>query len=168
MPSPLHECFLAFVRRDIEYQLSDIQGGLDPAVQTAQGIRCAGSPDLIMADGGKHTPDLAFRHIDALYPGVIIETAYSQSRKRKGKDLARLAGRYIVGSFGQINRVIGLSARYPDGSRGTITVWGPVWTTTDQGRQRMEVMELVGPNVCRSRIHVLITASLNDKGLSAR
>ena len=153
MPGPLHEGFLALVRRDLESQLLEIQTVSDPALQTVPWIMCGGSPDLVMVDGGKHTPDTVFGYERALYPGLVIEVAHSQSRKRKGKDLALLAHRYIAGSLGKINRVIGLSVSYPVGMRGTISVWGPVWSTTGQGSRRMEVMELVGPDVCLDLMH---------------
>ena len=50
--------------------------------------------DTTLSAKSKHEPDASFWHDDAQYPGVIIEVAYSQKRKRLG----RLAKEYVLDS----------------------------------------------------------------------
>lgn len=46
------------------------------------------------------------------FPGLGIEIAFSNLRKRDGEDLARLAASYILGSNGNVNRVIGIEIEH--------------------------------------------------------
>ncbi len=74
----------------------------------------------------QHEPDAVFEHIDAQYPGVVIEVSFTQ----KKKDLARLADSYILGSEGNIRVVVGLDIEYKTSSkdpskRATISMWRP-------------------------------------------
>ncbi|KAI9768153.1 MAG: hypothetical protein M1839_004180 [Geoglossum umbratile] len=68
---------------------------------------------------GHRSPDAAFRHNDARYPSIVIETSFSQKRK----DLPRLADHYIPGSYGNIKMVIGLDIEYRNSKRATVSVW---------------------------------------------
>ncbi|KAI9771579.1 MAG: hypothetical protein M1839_002772 [Geoglossum umbratile] len=76
----------------------------------------------ISSDGqqyGHHSPDAAFRHNEAGYPSIVIETSFPQKRK----DLARLADNYILGFYGNIGVVIGLDIEYCGSKRATVSVW---------------------------------------------
>jgi hypothetical protein len=48
----------------------------------------------------RHEPDAVFEHLEAQYPGVVIEASFTQKRK----DLPRLADSYILGSDGNSMR----------------------------------------------------------------
>jgi hypothetical protein len=99
--------------KEIEAQLSSITHGADPSPNFARQIDHDGSERLIFTipkigeDGVEtlqHEPDAVFEHIDAQYPGVVIEVSFTQ----KKKDLARLADSYTLGSEGNIHVVVGL------------------------------------------------------------
>jgi hypothetical protein len=57
------------------------------------------------------------------YPGIVIETSFSQKRK----DLPKLAEDYILGSIGNITVVIGLDIEYWKAKRATFSMWRPEW-----------------------------------------
>lgn len=66
--------------------------------------------------------DATFQHDDALWPGVVIEVAYSQS----SKDIPNLADDYILETNGSVRVVVGLGsitiqkkAQFPYGVRIT-------------------------------------------------
>ena len=61
----------------------------------------------------KYEPDASFWHDDAQYPGVIIEVAYLQKRKRLGQ----LAEDYRLDSDASIQVVVGLDIEY--GKKGS-------------------------------------------------
>ena len=69
----------------------------------------------------KHKLDAFFWHDDAQFPGVIIEVAYSQKRKR----LDRLAEEYLLDSDASVQVVVILDIGYgKKGSRkATLSVW---------------------------------------------
>ena len=56
----------------------------------------------------KYEPDASFWHHDARDPGVIIEVAYSQKKKR----LHRLAENYRVDSDTGVRVILGLDVEY--------------------------------------------------------
>src|SRR5436305_7086969 len=93
--------FIAGVEDAIYTQLKAIRDRPDGAALFAQKVRPARSTEIhFPVDGAphstnsKHEPDASFWHDDAQYPGVIIEVAYSQKRKR----LDRLAEDYLLDS----------------------------------------------------------------------
>ena len=94
----------------IERQLHSIANGAGPAANFTQSIRPTGSVTITFDDPqySKHEPDASFKHIDAEYPGVVIEISYSQKRK----DLGRLADDYILGSDGSIHAMVGVDVEY--------------------------------------------------------
>ncbi len=72
------------------------------------------------------SPDIAFTHIEAKHPGLIIEVSYSQEQK----DIAKIADDYILGTEGNIRTVLGLDLSYKNTKRHTtpdksarISVW---------------------------------------------
>jgi hypothetical protein len=102
--------------------------GQTGAALFAQKVRPARSTEIHFpvddaphSTNSKHEPDASFWHDDAQYPGVIIEVAYSQKRKR----LDRLAEDYLLDSDASVRVVVGLDIEY--GKKGlrkaTISVW---------------------------------------------
>ena len=89
----------------------------------------------------KHVPDASFWHEDAEYPGVIIEVAYSQKRKKLG----RLAEDYLLDSDASVQVVIGLDIEYGNkGSRkATLSVWRTHVAHTANGDELRVVQEIV-------------------------
>jgi len=61
----------------------------------------------------KYKPDASFWHDNAQYPGVIIEVAYSQKRKRLGW----LANNYLLDLDANVWVVISLDIKY--GKKGS-------------------------------------------------
>jgi hypothetical protein len=76
---------------------------------------------MIRFEVSTHHPDASFGHEEAMYPGVIIEVAYSQKRK----NLYRLAEDYLLKSDNSIRAVIGLDIEYgtPGSRKATLSVW---------------------------------------------
>jgi hypothetical protein len=134
MPSPLHEYLAANIVRNISRQLDSIANGTGPAAQFAQGISPTGSFTITFDDPqyGKHEPDASFTHIDAGYPGVVIEVSYSQKRK----DLPRLADDYILGSGGSIRAVVGVDIEYR-GKMATLSIWRPQVEVNDADEEEL-------------------------------
>lgn len=89
----------------------------------------------------KYQPDTSFWHDEAEYPGVVIEVAYSQKRRR----LDRLAEDYLLDSDANIRVVIGLDIEYgKQGSRkATLSVWRTDLFHTPNGDELRVVQEAV-------------------------
>lgn len=134
MPSEAHEFCVSSLLDEIGSQLRHCRVSGDPRSQAfAKDVRPAGSPDLKLpldGDGhvNKHSPDGSFRHLQATWPGVVIEIAFSQSPK----DLDSLAWEYISDSDGGIQVVVGLDLAYKT-KEATLSVWRPVITTGEDG-----------------------------------
>jgi hypothetical protein len=97
----------------------------------------------------KYEPDASFWHKDARYPGLIIEVAYSQKRKRLG----RLAEDYLLDSnaTGSVQVVVGLDVEYGDkeSRKATLSVWRTQVVNTADGDE-LRVVQEVEDDVCRS------------------
>jgi hypothetical protein len=108
-------------------------------------IEDSGSTRLTFPDSdyGPHDPDSSFRHLEAQYPGIIIEVSYSQKRK----DLPRLADDYILGSDGNVCAVIGLDVEYR-GKMATLSVWRPRILINDDGSEELQAEQTVINQVC--------------------
>lgn len=153
MPTGIHELFTDSVEDAIRSQLKVIRSGSDKAALFAQRVRPARSTEIYFpvdeaAPGtkSKHEPDSSFWHDDAEYPGVIIEVAYSQKRKK----LNRLAEDYLLDSDASIKIVVGLDIEYgKKGSRkATLSVWRTEVVQTLDGeelRVSQEVADEVFP-----------------------
>ena len=117
MPTGVHELFIDGVEDAIRSQLKVIRSGSDRAALFTQKVRLARSTEISFpVDGAlsstksKYEPDASFWHDDAQYPGVIIEVAYSQKRKR--------LGRLADDSDANVRVVVGLDIEYgKEGSR---------------------------------------------------
>lgn len=108
MPSFLHESLLQKILFDITLQLEKLRNSpIKPVAEFVAGATSVGSANLTI-DGGYFSLDVQFKRKEHHLPGLVIEIAFSQSKKRKGKDLARLAESYILGSNGNVKRIIGI------------------------------------------------------------
>ncbi|KAF2726979.1 hypothetical protein EJ04DRAFT_539181 [Polyplosphaeria fusca] len=140
MPSGVHELFIDAVEDAIRSQLKAIRSGSGPEARFAQKVRPARSTEIefpaedVQASGrSKYEPDASFWHENAQYPGVIVEVAYSQKKKR----LDRLAEDYLLDSDASVQVVVGLDIEY--GKRGsrqaTLSVWRTRMINTDEGAE---------------------------------
>jgi hypothetical protein len=147
MPTGVHELFIDGVEDAIRSQLKAIRSGSGNAARFAQKVRPARSTGIEFpvenAPPGrksKYEPDASFWHDDAQYPGVIIEVAYSQEKKR----LSRLAEDYLLDSDANIRIVVGLDIEYgKKGSRkATLSVWRTDLFHTPNGDELRAVQEV--------------------------
>ncbi|KAF2799726.1 hypothetical protein K505DRAFT_332307 [Melanomma pulvis-pyrius CBS 109.77] len=148
MPTIVHEFFIDGVEDRIRSQLKAIRSGSDEAAFFAQKVRTARSTviyspvnDTPPSAKTKYEPDASFWHDDAEYPGVIIEVAYSQKRKR----LSRLAEDYLLDSDASVQVVVGLDVEYGKaGSRkATLSIWRTRIAHTTNGDELRVVQETV-------------------------
>ncbi|MCJ1404966.1 hypothetical protein MMC11_008192 [Xylographa trunciseda] len=133
MPSDIHERLGCLIRRDIFAQLNAFGNGNNLAATIAQNIRPSGSASVFLEDGTRRDPDMQFKYKGARYPSLILEIAYSQSRKGSGKDLTELADQYITESSGSIRTVIGISIDYQRTKQATVSIWHPKYGLDEQG-----------------------------------
>ncbi|KIX96536.1 uncharacterized protein Z520_07802 [Fonsecaea multimorphosa CBS 102226] len=77
------------------------------------------SPVDFAEDGSWHSPDVAFAHIGAYYPGVVFEISFSE----KKLPLQELAQQYFRGSDGEVQVVVGFDIEFPDAKKGKFMVW---------------------------------------------
>lgn len=148
MPTAIHELFIARVEDAIFSQLKSIREGTDDAAAFAHKVAPARSTEIYFpvdnaASGtkSKYEPDTSFWHDDAKYPGVIIEVAYSQKRKRLG----RLAEDYLLDSNASVQAVVGLDIEY--GKKKSRKATLSVWRTRIDGNE-LGVVEEVAAQVC--------------------
>lgn len=148
MPTAIHELFIARVEDAIFSQLKSIREGTDDAAAFAHKVSPARSTEIYLpvddaATGtkSKYEPDTSFWHDDAKYPGVILEVAYSQKRKRLG----RLAEDYLLDSNASVQAVVGLDIEY--GKKKSRKATLSVWRTRIDGNE-LRVVEEVAAQVC--------------------
>lgn len=133
MPSNVHERLGCLIRCDIFAQLDAFRKGNNLAATLAQNIRPSGSGSIFLEDGARRDPDMQFKYTGAQYPSLIVEIAYTQSRKDGGKNLMALAEQYITESSGSIQTVIGISLDYQRGKKATVSIWHPKYGLDVQG-----------------------------------
>jgi Uma2 family endonuclease len=138
MPTGVHEVFIAGVKDAIYTQLKLLRDGSDEAALFAQMVRPARSTEIyFLVDDVpysinlEHEPDGSFWHDDAEYPGVIIEVANSQKRKR----LDRLAEEYLLDSDASLQVIIRLDIEYgkKESRKATSSVWRTQVAHTNEG-----------------------------------
>jgi hypothetical protein len=148
MPTAIHELFVARVEDTIFSQLKLIRDGRDNAAAFAQKVQLARSTEIYLSTDkfpsikqSKYEPDASFWHDDAQYPGVIIEIAYSQKKKK----LNRLAESYLLDSDTSVQVVIGLDIEYgmKESRKATLSVWRSRIFYTDKGDELRVVQEIV-------------------------
>jgi hypothetical protein len=103
-------------------------------------VQEARSTEIHFDTGASYEPDASFWHDNAQYPGVIIEVAYSQNKKRLG----RLADNYLIDSDASVRAVVGLDIEYgKKGSRkATISIWRPQLFNTTDGPELRTVQDV--------------------------
>lgn len=147
MPTGVHERFIGGVEDAIRSQLKTIGSGSHAAALFAQKLYADRSTRVTLpvddnqhGTSSKHEPDASFSHDDAKYPGVIIEVAYSQKRKR----LARLAEDYLLDSDANVRVVVGLDIEYgkKESRKATLSVWRPHVVHTSDGDELRAVQEI--------------------------
>lgn len=152
MPTAVHELFIARVEDAIHSQLKSIREGPGSAAHFAQKVHPARSTEIYFpvddtppSIKSKHEPDASFWHDDAQYPGVIVEVAYSQKKKR----LDRLAEDYLLDSDASVQVVVGLDIEYgKKGSRkATLSIWRTHMAHTFDGDE-LRVVREVADEVC--------------------
>ncbi|KAI9695105.1 MAG: hypothetical protein M1820_008909 [Bogoriella megaspora] len=144
MPTAVHEFFIDKVEDAIRSQLKVIRDESGRKAQFAQKVETARSTIVRLATSdpsinSEYQPDASFWHSNARYPGVIIEVAYSQKKKRLG----RLAENYLLDSNTSIRAVVGLDIDYgKKGSRkATLSIWRPRLFDTADGSELRAVDE---------------------------
>lgn len=148
MPSAVHELFIDGLEDEIRSQLKAIRGGSDAKAQFAQKVRAARSTEIRFAANAsssqsKYEPDASFGHIDAQYPGVVIEVAYSQKKKRLG----RLAENYLLDSDASVRVVVGLDIEYgKDSCKATLSIWRPELSDSPSGPE-LRAVDVVADKV---------------------
>jgi hypothetical protein len=144
MPTVLHEDLALSIVLDVTRQLSSIASGAGPVADFAKSIRPTGSGKITFDDSSStHNPDASFKHVQARYPGVVVEVSYSQKRK----DLPRLADDYILGSDGDIRVVIGVDIGYRD-KAAALSIWRPQIQVNDAGEAELVAHQTLSDQVC--------------------
>ncbi|KAF2001250.1 hypothetical protein P154DRAFT_490637 [Amniculicola lignicola CBS 123094] len=146
MPTGVHGLFIDKVEDAIRTQLKIIRSKSGRSAQFAQKVHPARSTEInfttsALSSKSKYEPDESFWHDDAQYPGVIIEVAYSQKKKRLG----RLAENYLLDSDASVRVVVGLDIEYSEkGSRkASLSMWRPRLFETADGSELRAVEEAV-------------------------
>lgn len=175
MPTKIHESLIRLFDESIIDQLKLIRNGSDKAALFAQRLRCYGSGDIYFPSDdapqsrkSHRSPDTSFEHLDADYPGIIVEVSYSQKRK----DLRSLAETYILDSDTSVQVVVGLDIEYgKKGSRkATLSVWrGRFIPTAD--RVDTEIFQEITDEVCpilKQFLHSLISDILHSRSVTTK
>jgi hypothetical protein len=157
MTTPTHDLFIESIVDEIKSLLKDIdQGPLQTVAEIARNIKSQSTSRILLTDDPtddtkypKHSPDAAFRHAAANYPGVVFEVSYSQKRK----DLGYLAENYIIGSRGSIRMVVGLDIEYRGTKKATVSVWRPRIGTDDDGEIFLEAEQTVKSEVSEVTVY---------------
>ncbi|EKD12521.1 uncharacterized protein L3040_009427 [Drepanopeziza brunnea f. sp. 'multigermtubi'] len=139
-PTALHEQYIINIVEEIQAQLISVR---DNSADFASKIRSRGPASIKSLDEEytTHDPDAQFRHLNASFPGVVIEISYSQKRK----DLGRLANDYILGSESDIQVVLGLDIEDKTSKVATISVWRPNIITNSVGKKE-RIAQLIAAN----------------------
>lgn len=124
MPTAVHDFFTRFLANGIRDQLKIVANKGGDVGEFASRIENGGSSRIMLpGETGDNSlamrrePDEQFQHLDAAYPGVVIEVSYSQD----GKDLSRLAEDYILRSNGDVKTVLGIDINNAEDS--TVSIW---------------------------------------------
>ncbi|KAF1952018.1 hypothetical protein CC80DRAFT_573058 [Byssothecium circinans] len=109
MPTRAHEIVIRQVEGDILKQLEKLRAGQDRKARFAQKVDS---------------------HDDAVYPGIVIEVAYSQRKDA----LDQLAKVYLLDSDTNIQVVVGIITPYrKDPPNATLSIWRPDISQTPNG-----------------------------------
>lgn len=136
MPTTVHESLTADVAIEIKRSIQQFSAqcalpSTFPAFLNA--IKYMASSDIYAYDDPhyKRSPDAAFSHPGDQFPGIVIETSYSQ----KAESVEKRADEYVMMSNGNIRMVIGFDVEYrPNNQRvDTISIWRPMHGQDQEG-----------------------------------
>jgi hypothetical protein len=133
MPRLLHDQLAASIVTNLQRQFDSIASGVGPAATFAENILNTNSATIEFIVSS-HSPDASFKHVQAKYPGLVMEVSYSQKRQ----DLPRLAHDYITKSSGNIKVVVGIDLEYR-GNMATLSVWRSQIRVNRAGEKRVFV-----------------------------
>lgn len=131
----IHEASITLIKKEINTQLERLAAIDNSHGAFAAQIRDATSSRILFRtenpDSGirgfiRREPDAQFKHIDAIFPGVIFEVS------QHGEDFEQLASDYITCSGGDIKAVIGIILNDGGTRQSTITLWRTCFVR-DQG-----------------------------------
>jgi hypothetical protein len=157
MPTAVHELFTARLDDAILSQLKSLREGSGDTAAFARKVHSARSTTIYFPTDGepsgtmsRHEPDASFRHIDAKYPGVIVEVAYSQ----KSAKLSRLAEAYLQDSNASVRVVVGLDIEHDKkrSQKATVSIWRSHMVDTTDGTE-LRVAQEVTDEVSYYYIH---------------
>jgi hypothetical protein len=141
IPHPFHTRLAKY----LQYQLRLIASGVGSTATFAKKIRptVSATIEFIVPSHTKNSPDASFKHVQAKYPGVVIEVSYSQKRL----DLPLLAHDYITRSRGNIKVVVGIDVEYR-GKMSTLSVWRPRKRVNLAGEKQLVAHRTLSKQVC--------------------
>jgi hypothetical protein len=145
MPRLLHYQLAGSVTNNLGRQLWSIASKTGPAATFAQEIMNTLSATIKFTGSAAptHSPDGSFKHIEAKYPGVVMEVSYGQ----KKKDLPLLASDYIIRSRGSIKVVVGIDLEYI-GKKATLSMWRPQIRRNKAGKKEVFMHRAISKQVC--------------------
>jgi hypothetical protein len=155
MAGRIHEMVISSVVTELILQLRSISCGQTASATFARHIKSCNHTTLKFPQYSTHAPDGQFQHLQARWPGLVIEISHSQKRH----DLPRLADDYILGSNGNIRVVLGIDIDYGGSKEVTLSVWRPKFISNDAGKQVLVVEQTVKNEVIRDK-----DGSPNDSG----
>lgn len=135
MPSKLHDLFTKKVVLEIHNQINTAIAEFSKSSSTSslaqflQDVEETTTSDVQASDNPRHrrSPDASFCCNGAQFPGLVIETAYSQG----SKSLRRVADDWVMLSDGNVKMVIGLEIGYRAKKNAKVIdkvyVWEPKW-----------------------------------------
>jgi hypothetical protein len=136
MPTRIHEILTVRIADEIKSSIRQfsIQCVLPSALPAfLDAIENLSSSDIFALDDPDHKrcPDASFSHPDDQYPGIVIETSYSQ----KVRNVEKGADEYIMMSNGNIMMVICLDVEYRSNNQqvDTLSLWRPMHGRDQKG-----------------------------------
>jgi hypothetical protein len=136
MPTRTHELVTAGIIEELEsriHQFSTQCAPSSPLPAFLNAIQNELSSDILAHDDLNHkrSPDAAFAHPDDQFPGIVIETSYSQAAKK----VEKRADEYIMMSNGNIMIVISLDVEYRPNNQqvDTLSVWRSALGQDEEG-----------------------------------
>ena len=136
MPTRTHDLCTALIAKEIDSCIHRFSTECAlPSVLPAflNVIRNESTSDIFGYNDCKHkrSPDAAFSHPDDQYPGIVIETSFSQ----EAKAVEKRADEYVMMSNGNIKMIISFDVEYRASNRkvDTISVWRSAYGQDQEG-----------------------------------
>ncbi|KAI9860739.1 MAG: hypothetical protein M1813_005662 [Trichoglossum hirsutum] len=136
MPTTAHELITVRIVDEIKssiHQFSTqcvLPSALPAFLDVIENLSSSDIPALNDSDH-KRCPDAAFSHPDDQYPGIVIETSYSQ----RVRNVEKAADEYIMMSNGNIKMVICFDVEYRPNNQqvDTVSLWRPMRGQDQEG-----------------------------------